>query len=289
MLEGVYLSDPIFVAHAVALFRAWPIRQVGLESLARDRVSTGAAFPWLSRLTLLLVNGDLAAGGVAELAASPHLANLRKLALIDARAGPEGTADLTRSPLGRLEALCLDGNGIGAAGAESLAGWERLSGVTQLDLSRNGIGSVGLEAICASERSEGLRELTIQHDSIAAPGTRAIAQTERLRGLEVLRLDYNPLGEEGIEQLALSANLRCLRELSLDGTRCGRGGARALAASPIADSLTRLQLSTNNLGPEGAAALARSSHLLSLTQLDLSASSHRRCRRTRTGRLAEPE
>src|SRR5262249_6756040 len=81
MLEGVALPEGAFQEHSAALLAMGPMREAWLTSVSRDRVPALASSAWLGRITALSLNGDLSAGGMAELVASPHLSNLRLLSL----------------------------------------------------------------------------------------------------------------------------------------------------------------------------------------------------------------
>ncbi len=269
MLEGIALPGAALQRHASTLLSAWPIREVWLSAVAPDDVQALATSPWLTRLNALGVGCELNDIDMAQLIASPYLANLQTLRLCRTRSGPQGMAALLHSHLSRLETLVLDGEQLGLAGAEVLASWRHMAGVSRLSMPDNGIGSVGVEALCASENLGPLVSFDVSNNRVSVAGARAIARTEQLVGLQVLELASNPLGN-GVEQLAMSPHLRSLRELNLRKTEFGQAGACALARSAIVESLTKLVVSDNYLGPRGAAALAESPLLTSLKWLDLS-------------------
>jgi uncharacterized protein (TIGR02996 family) len=269
MLEGVRLTESLFTEHAAALFRAWPIRHVWLVLPPNGRVRAFPASPCLRRLSGLCVSGRLRVADLANLVASPHLANLRELVLGETRTGWRGVNALRRSGLGQLESLSLPENNISASGAARLARWSQLSTLTELNLSQNFINCQGVEALCACEHPGRLRRLHLYNCGVSDAGARAIAGAERLRSLEVLELGWNALGDAGVQRLALSPHLRNLTNLSLFHTACRAGGAKALANSPVAASLASLGLSGNDIHDEGIQALANSPCLGRIAHLDL--------------------
>ncbi len=77
---------------------------------------------------------------MGELAASPHLATLRRLDLTGNRIGPDGARALAASPyLEGLRELGLNGNSLGADGAAALAAAPWLAGLEQLEVAGNGL------------------------------------------------------------------------------------------------------------------------------------------------------
>jgi uncharacterized protein (TIGR02996 family) len=270
LLEGIHLAGAEFLKHADALFRMWPIREVRLFANGVpdvDVMSSVAMLACLERLTTFGLCGTrCSTEGIARLLATPHLANLQRLWLITTC--PSAAAALAASVITKLESLSI-GPVIGAAGAEALAAWPGLAGVTELNLHGNEIGSVGVEFLCSSKYLGRLVSLTLSGNQIEAPGVRAIARTERLAGLKVLRLQNNPLGNRGIEELASSPHLRCLQELDISSADAGSTGARVLARSPILDTLNELNLQCFQLQAAGAVALAQSSRLSSVKTLYL--------------------
>jgi uncharacterized protein (TIGR02996 family) len=269
MVESVYMKAGAFLANATSLFRTWPIRRVHLSELQPAEVPRLAACRWLERVTALettstAIDGDC----VAELTASPHLANLRELSL-NAPIGPEGAVALARAEL-RLEHLSLSRGHIGPLGAVALANWPSLSGVTRLELGSNDLDSAGVEPLFYEAGNLGrLTRLGLSRNDITAAGARAVARFERVGTLESLELMNNPLGDAGVAHLADSPYLRRLLYLGLASTGCGPEGARALARSPVLESVRKLKLGSNHIGPEGATALARSPGMAALEHLNL--------------------
>ncbi len=220
---------------------------------------------------------------VAELAACPHLAVLRRLDLTGNRIGPDGVRALASSPfLGGLCELGLNGNAIGADGAAALAAAPWVGGLTRLEIAGNGLsaGDVArvldaaprLEAVDVSgnavdalallrfrdvrARSVGARSAS---GGVADPATRAPGSVQSL-DLRHNRIDLRTLLDAGplpvLARLDLGFNdLGAARLAAVDmpalhslGLRANRLTTPALAHPGVED----LDLSVNPLADHAA-------------------------------------
>lgn len=109
-----------------------------------------AASPYLRPRVLHLAFTELGDKGVATLARSPILANIRYLDLHRCRLGDAAARSLARSPhLGGLTRLILAGNPITDAGAAALAASKRLRPLLELSLRNTEVTDAGTQALAA--------------------------------------------------------------------------------------------------------------------------------------------
>src|SRR5262249_9783835 len=151
--------------------------------------------------------------GAAALAASPHLAGLRRL---DLRA-----------------------NEVGDAGVEDLAGSPNFPALQSLDVSTNRLSAAGIAALARSPLAARLKELALGHDHGGDAEAAAVAAAE-WPALHKFLLSQGRMTAAGISALAACAALSGLRELELtwqNGQTCA-----ALFASPHLGKLERLTL-----------------------------------------------
>ncbi|KOO32236.1 protein nlrc3 [Chrysochromulina tobinii] len=141
-----------------------------------------------------------AVGRCLRLNTSITTINLRDSQLRDEGVG--ALADgLKQNKASKVRVLDLSSNGIGAAGAEKLAGLLSLSAsLAKLDLSANKLGSSGTEALRGSLRDNGtLTALNLRDNDIDVAGATALATALRTNGaLSTLWLGKNKVGDEGV-------------------------------------------------------------------------------------------
>src|SRR5579884_612571 len=198
-------------------------------------LTTAPGFPAVAELKLL--NPHLGDEGMALLAASPLLANLKALELwhddysLDDSIGARGMTALVGSPL-----------------------WPRLE---RLSLSRCGIGDNGARVIVEELPRSGLRELHLHQCGLTAVTARRLVALESWGRLEVLDLRSNgDIGEAGTEALAGCPRLTQLRRLGL--AYCGTEGAtRLFVTSPHAAGLRRIELTWYNVSQKVLTAVKR--------------------------------
>ncbi|MBN9121598.1 MAG: TIGR02996 domain-containing protein [Planctomycetes bacterium] len=151
MVEAVhYAGADSFAADAPTLFARVPVRELTIGGVAargaepeRDWLTVLAGMPALARLRGLWILNDwepVAAEGWGRFITSPHLANLRSLAVQYAGLTDGDVLDLLRSEhLTNLEELDLAGNRLTAEGALTVVRSPRLPNLTRIGLAHNNI------------------------------------------------------------------------------------------------------------------------------------------------------
>jgi uncharacterized protein (TIGR02996 family) len=228
-VEALTLPARLFLEHARELFDLVPLRRLRL-------LEAGPHLHDLARLAALgrLSGLDLAGRGLREssrrvsegfrrLAASPHLAGLRRLGLHEAGIGAEHLEQLLDSPhLSGLEVLLLGGNTLGDESAEALARAPLAAGLVTLDLAGTGLSDGGLRALVRV----GLRRLArlnisgnhgVSNDSLLALTESPPAQSLTL--LDLVNTGVTPAGAAA----RVSSHLTGLKRLFL--SRKGNGKA----------------------------------------------------------------
>ena len=94
--------------------------------------------------------------------------------------------------LSRLDALRLDGNALGDAGARELSFCLHLGRLTFLNLRNNDIGDEGVQALINRLRLPRLARLNLMFNKIGDAG--ALALMEQFPDLKCLQLSFNPIG-----------------------------------------------------------------------------------------------
>jgi uncharacterized protein (TIGR02996 family) len=272
------LTARAFLANADRLLRVFPSRGVHLRQIYKHSRAV-AESPYLAQFTSLeLANELVSRAAVKRLAASPHVANLRRLVLLNTGLDWEGARWLGMSPrLDGLQVLQLQGNehlhdvGVGeltvgnglgglaslglancqmrTEGAQALAAAAKFARLTRLDVSCNELGDVGVTALAASPHLARLEQLSLARTGLRAAGMRALA----FAPFNLARLDLsdNRLDDEAVNALASTPAVRPLAVLKLCRNRIGPEGARALASSPHLAGLAFLDLRDNPLGEKG--------------------------------------
>jgi uncharacterized protein (TIGR02996 family) len=179
--------------------------------------------------------------GKRILAATP----LRTLEVRDM--GKALTRFLAAPTLARIRRLVLNGNELGDAGGQAVAGCAHLANLSELHLTRNAIGPLGAQALAASPHLANLTVLDLSGNAIDAEGARVLAGSPHLKRLRVLHLGSNGIGDAGATALAESANLAGVVELTLFANGIGAGGARALVRSPHLQNVQKIYLDHNKL------------------------------------------
>jgi uncharacterized protein (TIGR02996 family) len=148
MVEAVhYASAELFIADAPTLFARVPVREVTIGSLSddleRDWLSVLADMPDLARLRGLWLSNHwypVPSDGWERFITSPHLANLRVLAVQDAALSDDDVRAFDRTEhLVNLEELGLAGNRLTAVGGLTVVRSRRLPNLRHLDLAHNDI------------------------------------------------------------------------------------------------------------------------------------------------------
>jgi uncharacterized protein (TIGR02996 family) len=234
-VEAIDVDARRFLARAEEVFRLAPVRFVRLEGLRSDDLAAIAALPSLGRLAVLEAPGNYRHAGCRKLFASPHLANLRGLAVQEAPFGAAGLAAL-------LDALAL-------------------TGLTHLDLGGTGVGDAGVELLSRSDKCDNLVALDLRGNGLTARAIRALDRSPHLGKLRRLGLWYNRLGDEGLAEFIRLPLFARLTHLSLGNNGFTAHGLRALAAAPALASVRTLWLGVDRYGAPGIVVLVRSPHL----------------------------
>src|SRR5262249_39176896 len=136
-VEEIYPTTAQFIDGADALFRAAPVRVLGLRN-ARGRIKALAEVRHLRQIVALSLAREKVKGELAALWASPHLTGLKGLDLRRTMQRIPEVQALAAAPLaGELEQLALEYNQIRDTGTEALA--PSLRSVRDL-----GLGGVGM-------------------------------------------------------------------------------------------------------------------------------------------------
>jgi uncharacterized protein (TIGR02996 family) len=206
-------------------------------------------------------------GRIADLAATPALAHLRRLRF-DRTEDPD-TINLLDSPhLTRLTHLDLDCAALYAPGARRLAKKKRLAQLTSLRPGR--LDGPGLRALLRSPHLANLTSLDLQNNDIGPGGIDALTEAKQLDRLTCLSLDYAGPTLRGIERLAAWPRMEHLTSLNLGSCFFGDEGLRLLARASSVPRLRVLDLSNNRLTPACVEELLSWPGLDALTNLDLS-------------------
>jgi hypothetical protein len=217
------LTGRAFISAGEVLFRLTPLRDVRLVAVQ----------PFMR-----------------ELAACPHLANLRRLDLTGNRIGPVGARELAASPhLNGLRELGLDGNALGTDGVAALAAAPWLAGLTRLELADNGLAPADVARVLA--RAVQLTGLDVSGSSLGRDAPSIVRP-----GLHSLAAARCELGPDGISGLVTGFGGNDLESLDLRHNRLGPAGIAALARRGPFPALGRLDLGFNDGDDAGFAGLA---------------------------------
>jgi uncharacterized protein (TIGR02996 family) len=221
--EEVQCPPKAFLKQGAGLFRRAPIISLTLR-VAEDHLAALAACPLLAHLRSLRL-WEFS----AELAASPHLANLTCLDLAGAQVGDAVCEAIAASPhLARLTRLHLNGNRLGDHGVSALARSPHLSNLNTLILGANPFGPEGVRSLADSPRLANLRELGLWYCGMGPEGAEALAAARHLANLRTLNLDHNPIGDRGVLALVRSRYLTGLKSLRVDTRELGAEAKQAL-------------------------------------------------------------
>jgi uncharacterized protein (TIGR02996 family) len=233
--------------------------------------------PFVSTVRTLDLTGlELENDGVALLARSTALGNLRELILDDNLVGVRGIEALARARF-RLTRLSVRGMSGGEAysddpavrseGVAAIAGSHRFRDLESLDLSGNEIDDEALAALVQSPHLVNLRELVLANNELTDVGLEVLAEEGWEVRLEHLDLSGNPIGDGGPAHLADAEVLGELARLSLERCDLGPHGASDLAGAYWFGGLGALNLNDNNVGADGAAAIAAAGDCLAELRL----------------------
>jgi uncharacterized protein (TIGR02996 family) len=253
--------------HGDAVFAAAPIRELNLALKTAADGAGLAAWPAMSRVRALTLDGPAPPRAFVGLFASPHLARLERLDFDHMTLRPavlRATCDTANLP--GLKTLYFYGTRLPSEALPRLAA--RLAGLTWLGMVGTGLGDAAAEAIAAHAR--GLTQLQLADNGITARGVAALCRTTEWADIEDLNIGQSErCGPMVAHAVAGATHWKNLRWLRLNGHGIDDAGVEALAASPVCAGLFGLSLSINRITDAGAVALARSPHLGRLCWLHL--------------------
>jgi uncharacterized protein (TIGR02996 family) len=221
--EEVECPAKAFLKQGAGLFRRAPVVSLTLSATA-GQLAALATCPLLAHLRSFRLWGFS-----AELAASPHLANLTCLNLNCAGVDDSVCEAIADSPhLARLTELHLNGNRIGECGVGALARSPLLRNLSSLILGGNPFGLSGVRSLADSPHLANLKELGLWHCGMGAEGAEALAASRNLTNLRTLNLNHNPIGDRGVFALLRSRHLAGLQSLKVDTRDLGAEAKQAL-------------------------------------------------------------
>ena len=174
--------------------------------------------------------------------------------------------------LGKLEVLCLGGNGINDANIDSVADIVKCSeSLAKLDLRYNDLGPKGIQALCkaiADCQCEKLSCIHLEGNKVGDDGCRYLAKVLSKSNISELYLGDNGIGPAGAAHFAdaLAKDDTKLEKLFLEGNQIKAQGAEALATAleglwaksegGAGIALKHLYCDNNGVGKEGMKRLA---------------------------------
>lgn len=169
----------------------------------------------------------------------------------------------------QLHKLLLWDTGLTEAGARSLAQWEGLGRVAELNLNRNQIGAYGLKQLLNAPSLEALRALKLCSSRIGDGGLAQLVEHGAQR-FNALNLSDNDFGERALVDFLSSDHMAGLGTLWCGWQRWGVRALRALTESAAMASLEELHLASSWLDDEAMTRIAGSEVLACLKTLELS-------------------
>ena len=174
--------------------------------------------------------------------------------------------------LGKLEVLCLGGNGINDTNVDAVV--EIVKGsksLAKLDLRYNDLGSKGIQTLCeaiADGQCEKLSCIHLEGNKVGDNGCQYLAEVLSKSNMSELYLGDNGIGPAGAAHLAdaLAKDDTKLEKLFLEGNQIKAEGAEALAVAlegmwaksegDAGITLKHLYCDNNGVGKEGMKRLA---------------------------------
>lgn len=217
------------------------------------------------------VGGPEVVAGLRALLVSPHLTELRGLAMPHLGLDPGAVVGvLSALAAHNLGLLDLSVNPIMTVGAMNLVALPVLGRLRELDLTRCGLNDRSVAYLPNARFAGQLHSLKLDSNPIEANGARALAAFDLFAGVRVLSLNELPIGPDGVAAVVGCRRLANVRELQLRRTGGSDPGARAIASAGQLTELRILGLSNNGITGDGVRYLVAASHLARLVELDLS-------------------
>jgi len=245
----------------------------GVTCTALQFVTKGAQMLALAPIRALTINGAIRVDDMAKLVATPALAQIRSLEIVQSKAiGKKHVETLAAAPvIANLERLALTNCFIGDAGAAALARSPHLGALRELELLASAIEPAGAEALAQSTGLRSLVRLGLAANMFSARGVHPIITTATaFPNLRDLDLGLTALGRQGGEIVAKATARPNLVDLRMPGCQLDDTVARSLAAAAHYRALEVLDLQHNAIGDAGAAAFLQTK-LPRLRALSLSA------------------
>lgn len=207
-LHSITVVAQKFPQVAETLFRVAPtVRAVNLCQ-GSGQVASLLRAPQLARVKELSLSRMCTCGRcpiqneLRTLFASPLLANLTHLRLVENSIDPETTTALVASPhLSNLQVLDLRQNAVALAGVRILTTARAFTELRELNLSENGISASGGQVLARASWLKGLRVLNLSRNQLTDTSGRALLNTDFDDTLVRLELQTNELSEGMKKQL----------------------------------------------------------------------------------------
>ena len=257
-VERGQLGARQFLTHAEELFHLAPIRHLKLLRLPQMKQGPKevAACPHLGNLRSLdLDNSTLGDQKLQQLLTSPHLHGLTALSLRGTQAGTRLLNLLLSGRFRNLRILNLSGNPLGNQ-LDRLTVGQPPFALEELDLGDCNIDLMNLAELGAWPGLASVERLRLRNNYLRVLSGEYLAESPHLTRLLHLDLCNTGIGVRGTRALADAAGLSGLRHLELSGNGIGVNGLRALLESPYLTNLTVLILGSNHLGDTGMEMLA---------------------------------
>lgn len=167
---------------------------------------------------------------------------------------PVATPIAVPPPAPKLRRLCLFDWRTGPALASTLAEWEAMRDLVDLDLGSCDLGDAGARVLATIPFAR-LERLELRANGIGPEGVAALVAAPFAPGLRALGLENNPLGPAGATHLT-AAGLGALGQLDLAWTSLDDAGLEELCDGSLPSQVEVLSLYASGLGPSAAAVMA---------------------------------
>jgi uncharacterized protein (TIGR02996 family) len=267
--EKVSVTASQLLKQGRKLFAVAPLRELHLRAAA-GRMAEVATSPHLARLTALdFTKTDLPPDDLRALTKSAYVSGLTALSLCQAQLQPEGVQALVRWPqLTRLRRLHLGSNFLDDSAVLGLAGLPSPLALEWLDLANHRPQAHGMRALLAKGRLANLKHLGLAYADISS-AMAALVAPGALPNLTSLDGGGHWLTREAVALLGRSELLGRLTSLSLDSTNIDSWGLQALVGHGRVSRLRHLDLSYDQLDDPAALDALGSAPLDSLRSLEL--------------------
>lgn len=220
-------------------------RNMRLENIGAEVI---AKTPHLDNLRVLALRRQLIhPSGLEHLLAAPWMENLERLHLDENLLGDSGIQSLaTSAPWPSLKVLSVRACGIARGGVARLFDSSLMLHLEDLDLSRNELGwGIGATMGARLPRARRLERLALRRGGLVSYDAKSLGATiAQAPALETLEIGENALGDEALADMIAAMNEGSIARLSLEQNGVGAASIRALAGVP---SLRHVTLAENQL------------------------------------------